>query len=623
MKRSINPAKGVRALTKQLAADERFRFQFIFVSVIILLLAVIGVYLTIQLISSNTGIVSTSAEPEKVSASSHETPKSNMLPITGWSDEILPVVALSETDVTLTLKDNRAVYDLSAKVLPILLADRSVSWVSHNPELATVDQNGHITAFAPGTAVITAYSTDGLASTSCTVKILQPVTGLYLTTTALNMYTNSSNGAISAVITPDNASNKDIIWNVADPSIAMVDDTGTVMAMSAGTTIITASSEDGGYSAQCVVTVAKPVLASAAPVSQIRILKKPSGSLATGSTFQMTASITGANRGLSVNWTSSDPNIASVDSSGVLSTHNEGTVTITASGDNSTSDSFILNINNAHGRSYNTKLIAAQDSSYSPSISVSPSHSASSGTGGVYYTMYPTTFDNALKIQSSMSDHRTIWDSGSSQRASESQISQYMTPANFSSGAYKFQFLDLSKSNGVDSATLNNFLSGKGVLAGQADAFLRASRDYNISEIYLAAHSALESGNGTSKLARGVEYNGVTVYNVYGIGAVDSNPLNGGAKKAYEMGWTTVEKAIYGGAAWISEKYIHSASYQQNTLYKMLWNPAKPGEHQYASDVGWAVKQAVQIKKIFDNFPNAVLTFDVPVYSGMGETPLY
>ena len=53
-----------------------------------------------------------------------------------------------------------------------------------------------------------------------------------------------------------------------------------------------------------------------------------------------------------------------------------------------------------------------------------------------------------------------------------------------------------------------------------------------------------------------------------------------------------------------------------NTLYKMLWNPENPGTHQYATDIGWAVKQAVSIEKIFSSFTDATLSFDVPVYSG-------
>ena len=49
----------------------------------------------------------------------------------------------------------------------------------------------------------------------------------------------------------------------------------------------------------------------------------------------------------------------------------------------------------------------------------------------------------------------------------------------------------------------------------------------------------------------------------------------------------------------------------------MRWNPEHPGEHEYATDIGWAIKQAVNIEKIFAYFPDAVKTYEVPVYNGM------
>jgi type VI secretion system secreted protein VgrG len=80
------------------------------------------------------------------------------------------------------------------------------------------------------------------------------------------------------------------------------------------------------------------------------------------------------------------------------------------------------------------------------------------------------------------------------------------------------------------------------------------------------------------------------------------------------MGWTSPEKAIDGGAKWISEKYINNSDYAQNNLYKMRWNPASPGTHQYATDVNWAVAQTSSMKKMFDNFPAANLSYDIPKF---------
>ena len=81
-------------------------------------------------------------------------------------------------------------------------------------------------------------------------------------------------------------------------------------------------------------------------------------------------------------------------------------------------------------------------------------------------------------------------------------------------------------------------------------------------------------------------------------------------------GWTSVEKAIEGGAKWISENYINNSKYGQNTLYKMRWNPEKPAEHQYATDIAWASKQAKSMSSMFEAFPTAKYKFEIPRYSG-------
>lgn len=203
--------------------------------------------------------------------------------------------------------------------------------------------------------------------------------------------------------------------------------------------------------------------------------------------------------------------------------------------------------------------------------------------------------------------------------ASPDDILYYLDPSNFAyAGSQMFQFLDLSKSSNASAATLNNHLSGKGILAGKAASFIEAGNTHGINEIYLIAHSLLETGNGTSKLATGVKYKGQTVYNMYGIGAYDSCPLECGAKHAYEQGWTTPEKAIVGGAKFVGEGYIYN-QVGQNTLYKMRWNPdamESTGNFgkQYATDIGWASKQTSMLYQIYKSIDNYVLHLEIPVY---------
>lgn len=199
-------------------------------------------------------------------------------------------------------------------------------------------------------------------------------------------------------------------------------------------------------------------------------------------------------------------------------------------------------------------------------------------------------------------------------QATREEIETFLNPENSMDDVSKYQFIDLSSTAGVSQSEMGAFLEGKGILQGKEIIYLEAARKYNVRKVYLAAHSALETGNGTSALAQGIDVKGTTVYNMYGIGALDNDPEGTGALYAFEMGWDTPEKAIEGGAKWISENYINNSSNQQNTLYEMRWNPENPGTHQYATDIAWAFNQAPSIKQMYDNFPGAELHFRIPVY---------
>jgi beta-N-acetylglucosaminidase len=201
------------------------------------------------------------------------------------------------------------------------------------------------------------------------------------------------------------------------------------------------------------------------------------------------------------------------------------------------------------------------------------------------------------------------------QNAKESDVKDYLDPSNFSiDNKDYFQFLKLSQPANLNVNEVNQkILYGKGILAGKGQAFINAAKKYNINEVYLISHSLLETGNGSSTLANGVEYSGKKVYNMYGYGAFDSCPLTCGAQKAYENEWFTPEAAIIGGAQFISQGYIYNDTFQQDTLYKMKWNPVSTW-HQYATDIGWAYKQTSSIYNLYQLIDNYTLYYDVPSY---------
>ncbi|MGO3050249.1 MAG: N-acetylglucosaminidase [Staphylococcus sp.] len=183
----------------------------------------------------------------------------------------------------------------------------------------------------------------------------------------------------------------------------------------------------------------------------------------------------------------------------------------------------------------------------------------------------------------------------------------------------KYQFLRLDKSQNISADDLNKLLVGKGILEGQGAAFSEAAKTNNINEVYLISHALLETGNGTSTLANGgdvindevVTDKQTKYYNMFGIGAVDRDPIKQGFITAKNNGWDSVKKAIIGGAGFIADSYINKG---QNTLYKMRWNPENPGVHQYATDVAWASHNATRIKNFYDSMGKLGKYFDINTY---------
>lgn len=234
------------------------------------------------------------------------------------------------------------------------------------------------------------------------------------------------------------------------------------------------------------------------------------------------------------------------------------------------------------------------------------------------------------------------------------QVRYYLNPENFvNDSKQQFQFLDLSRLSGASVTLLNSYLKDKGSLEDQGQAFIDAAILHGVNEVYLISHAILETGHGTSDLATGkikvgevsknefvvqlpngriytVEGNeakrndnynlkGIklrNIYNMFGIGAYDSNPNVFGAVRAYQERWFTPYDAIVGGARFIGNNYIQAG---QNTLYKIRWDPAameKDGRasHQYATDIGWAYKQVDSIYRLYRDIGIDTYYLDIPVY---------
>jgi hypothetical protein len=178
-------------------------------------------------------------------------------------------VVLDKTDLSLT--SNAGI--LTASIRPTTAINQKLIWNSSDPSIATVGANGMIvgqatdtktvtvTAKKDGTATITATSADGNKVGSCIVA----VTGTSVTTVVLPEHldiatsgnaANTGKGQLSAVVSPESAINKSIIWLSDNTAVATVSDSGQIIPTGpVGTVHITATSLDSGVVGTCTVTV--------------------------------------------------------------------------------------------------------------------------------------------------------------------------------------------------------------------------------------------------------------------------------------------------------------------------------------------------------------------------------
>lgn len=166
-------------------------------------------------------------------------------------------ISLNKTTDTLIVgKKDR----LIATSVPGSLKNKAITWTSSDSNIVTV-KNGEVKAVSAGNAVVTAASTDGSVSASCSITVnpVVEITGISLNKTS-DALTVGATDTLSAAITPSNATNQNLRWISSNKRVVKVEK-GVVTAVSEGTAIIIATSPDGRYAASCTVTVTAPAAA--------------------------------------------------------------------------------------------------------------------------------------------------------------------------------------------------------------------------------------------------------------------------------------------------------------------------------------------------------------------------
>ena len=241
-------------------------------------------------------------------------------------EKVIPVTSVSLDNDRLDLIEG-GTGQLTATVLPDDATNKNVAWKSSDESIATVDQNGNVTAKTSGNATITVTTEDGSKKDTCEVTITEkavPVTGVTLDKDRLELDQGTTT-QLKATVLPENATNKSVTWKSSTESVATVDQNGNVKAVSEGIATITVTTEDGSKTDTCEVTVT----AKAIPVTSVS-LDNGRLDLIEGEAAQLTATVLPEDAtNKNVTWKSSTPSIATVDQSGNIKAVSEGIATIT------------------------------------------------------------------------------------------------------------------------------------------------------------------------------------------------------------------------------------------------------------------------------------------------------
>ena len=210
-----------------------------------------------------------------------------------------------------------------------ILTGRAVTWTTNSPNVATVTSQGLVTGVGAGSATITAAS-EGRSGTATITVAPRPVSAVIVSPEAVTIFATQT-VQLSALVTDDRGlvlTGKQVTFSSSSNQVATVSSQGLVTGMSAGTAIITATSE--GATGRATITIAPD------PVATVEI-SPSTASVVIGQTTQLAAiarNVRGqALSGRTVIWTSSSPAVATVSTTGLVTGLSPGIAVIIASVD--------------------------------------------------------------------------------------------------------------------------------------------------------------------------------------------------------------------------------------------------------------------------------------------------
>ena len=168
----------------------------------------------------------------------------------------LEAITIDKNEIAMEIGEKT---QLSVSFTPADADDKSIVWSIEDPAIASVNEEGLVTALSPGKTIVTVKSVPTGIQASCEIVVLQHVTGVSMSVPSLEMTKIGETHQLDVTVAPENATDKSVKWTSSNPSVCTVTESGNVIALGYGTAIVIATTTDGSFPATCVVNVIQPV----------------------------------------------------------------------------------------------------------------------------------------------------------------------------------------------------------------------------------------------------------------------------------------------------------------------------------------------------------------------------
>ncbi|MEF2246977.1 polysaccharide lyase family 8 super-sandwich domain-containing protein [Paenibacillus sp. IITD108] len=170
-------------------------------------------------------------------------------------DTYVPVEGVTVNPAAAEVQTDRTI-SLEAVITPEEATNKAVEWTSSDPEIATVDSNGTVYGLTTGTVNITASSLDGGHLGESTITVIARNTPAESIELPMSIrVVKGDKVKLTPVFYPADTTNREVQWSSEDDSIAIVDSSGVITGLEAGTTVIRASVTNGSETVQAETTV--------------------------------------------------------------------------------------------------------------------------------------------------------------------------------------------------------------------------------------------------------------------------------------------------------------------------------------------------------------------------------